>query len=916
MSTDKNINFDKKKKFSGGILFLFSAILLVVLVFQNFAGDKHPPIAFSHQLEHVVNLDLIETESSKKISLTDNLVSFSGKFKNSISQEAENRYAYLELLNEYHGLQDQRDSLAQKLPSLQEDVFRAAQWYVTLTGIPIPEDGYGIVTPDHNTIDRKRAITIQESLVKDFTSLPELQKKITLLEQQPVISLQELKSIEGDLSTLIQNFSTPVLGIGEEDLKSQLRTISGEVEKIIAATDVSYTGKFLVYKRFVQQLQNIALQLDQKSGNARLLPLRSVRSYIHTLNNYRDINNQLHAVKAKLNRAKDGIGDIIWFFNNKELSTRMLEKEGGEEFRQWFKHANKEWKSFVLHQGMPFKAPDQPRNAVLEKTFPSTEPPPNYLNYLFSILPVLLILALLYFIFSRQLRGMGNTAMSFGKSPARMLNRAQNKVTFKDVAGIEEAKEELQEVVEFLKNPAKFTALGARIPKGVLCIGPPGTGKTLIAKAVAGEANCPFFSISGSDFVEMFVGVGASRIRDLFREAKEKAPCIIFIDEIDAVGRHRGAGVGGGHDEREQTLNQLLVEMDGFDTNEGVILMAATNRPDVLDRALLRPGRFDRRIVLDLPDIRGRFEILQVHAARVKLDSSVDLMFLARSTPGASGADLMSILNEAALLAARRTRSAVTMQDITDASDKVRYGKERRSLELDKQEKTTTAYHEAGHAILGLLVEHSDPIEKVTIIPRGLSLGATYFVPKRNHVGYRKKEVLDKLIVLMGGRASEELFIGDISSGARGDFSQATRLVRQMICEWGMSDELGTVAYDENADLSAFNPGQQEVSYSETTLHKIDGEVKEILTTAYDRAKSMLQPLEDKVHHMAELLVEFETLDKEDIDHVLAGTFDMKKKRQKIENTEKLMKKAAVAPPPIPETPKNDGSDPTPVTSS
>lgn len=916
MSTDKKINFDKKKKFSGGILFLFSAITLIVLVLQNLTTDKHPPIAFSHQLEHVVNLDLIEAEASKKISLTDNLVSFSGKFKDSLSQEAENRYAYLELLNEYHRLQDKKEALAQKLPGLQQDVLKAAQWYVALAGITIPKEGYDIITSDYSTADRKKTITLQESLVKDFTSLPELQKKITLLERQPVISLQDLKSIESDLSTLIQNFSTPMLGIGEEDLKSQLRTINGELQKVMAASDVSHTSKFHAYKRNAQQLQAIALQLEQKSGNARLLPLRSVRSYIQTLNNYKDINNELDVVKAKLNRAKESIGDIIWFFNNKELSTRMLEKEGSEEFRQWFKHANKEWRSFALHQGMSFKAPDQPRNTVLEKTFPNAEPPPNYLNYLFSVLPVLLILALLYFIFSRQLRGMGNTAMSFGKSPARMLNRTQNKVTFKDVAGIEEAKEELQEVVEFLKNPAKFTALGARIPKGVLCIGPPGTGKTLIAKAVAGEANCPFFSISGSDFVEMFVGVGASRIRDLFREAKEKAPCIIFIDEIDAVGRHRGAGVGGGHDEREQTLNQLLVEMDGFDTNEGVILMAATNRPDVLDRALLRPGRFDRRIVLDLPDIKGRFEILQVHAARVKLDSSVDLMFLARSTPGASGADLMSILNEAALLAARRTRSAVTMQDITDASDKVRYGKERRSLELDKQEKTTTAYHEAGHAILGLLVEHSDPVEKVTIVPRGLSLGATYFVPKKNHVGYRKKEVLDRLTVLMGGRAAEELFIGDISSGARGDFSQATKLVRQMVCEWGMSEELGTVAYDEHADLSAFDAGHQEISYSETTLQKIDKEVKEILTAAYDKAKSMLKPLEDKVHLMAQLLVEFETLDKEDIEHILAGSFDVKKKRKKIENTEKLMKKAVVSPPPLPEMPNNGDSDPTPVISS
>ena len=916
MSTDKNINFDKKKKFSGGVLFLFSAILLVILVLQNFSTDKHPPIAFSHQLEHVVNLDLIESESSKKISLTDNLVSFSGKFKDSITQEAQNRYAYLELLNEYHGLQDQRDALAHKLPGLQEDVFRAAQWYVTLAGISIPEEGYSVVAPDYKSIDRKRAITIQETLLKDFTSLPELQKKITSLEKQGAITLKELTAIESDLNTLLQNFSMPMLGIGEENLKSQLRTISGEIKKVTSSTDVPPTGKFLIYKRLVGQLQTIALQLDQKSGTARLLPLRSVRTYIDTLNSYRDINDQVYAVQSKLNRAKDGIGDIIWFFNNKELSTRMLEKEGSEEFRQWFKHANKEWNSFVLHQGMSFKAPDQPRNAVLEKTFPSTEPPPNYLNYLFSILPVLLILALLYFIFSRQLRGMGSTAMSFGKSPARMLNRTQNKVTFKDVAGIEEAKEELQEVVDFIKYPAKFTTLGARIPKGILCIGPPGTGKTLIAKAVAGEANRPFFSISGSDFVEMFVGVGASRIRDLFREAKEKAPCIIFIDEIDAVGRHRGAGVGGGHDEREQTLNQLLVEMDGFDTNEGVILMAATNRPDVLDRALLRPGRFDRRIVLDLPDIKGRFEILQVHAARVKLDSSVDLMFLARSTPGASGADLMSILNEAALLAARRTRSAVTMQDIIDASDKVRFGKERRSLELDEQEKKTTAYHESGHTILGLLVEHSDPVEKVTIVPRGLSLGATYFIPKRNHVGYRKKEVLDQLTVLMGGRAAEELFIGDISSGAHGDFKQATKLVRRMICEWGMSEELGTVAYDEGMDMSGYGSGHQEISYSEATLHKIDGEVKGILSTAYDRAKSMLQPLEDKVHHMAALLVEFETLDKEDVDQILAGSFDIENKRKKIEETEKLMKKAVVSPPPIPKAPGNDGEDPTPATSS
>ena len=400
--------------------------------------------------------------------------------------------------------------------------------------------------------------------------------------------------------------------------------------------------------------------------------------------------------EAQLDKARQSVANVTWYFNNQELSTRALEKQDPEVYGHWFAQARQEWDNFPANKAAFFKAPDQPRSAVLEKTFKSEEPSPNYFSYLLTFLPVILVVLLLYFVFSRQMKGAGNNAMNFGKSTAKMLTKERNKVTFKDVAGCEEAKEELQEIVDFLKDPSKFTALGARIPRGVLMVGAPGTGKTLVAKAIAGEAERPFFFISGSDFVEMFVGVGASRIRDLFDQAKKHAPCIIFIDEIDAVGRHRGAGVGGGNDEREQTLNQLLVEMDGFDTSEGVILIAATNRPDVLDKALLRPGRFDRRTIIDLPDVKGRYEILKVHARKIKLDPSVDLMIIARNTPGASGADLGNILNESALLAARKGRSAVTASDAAEACDKVRYGKERRSLEVDQNEKRTTAYHESG----------------------------------------------------------------------------------------------------------------------------------------------------------------------------------------------------------------------------
>ncbi len=463
-----------------------------------------------------------------------------------------------------------------------------------------------------------------------------------------------------------------------------------------------------------------------------------------------------------------------------------------------------------------------------------------------------------------------------------------------------------------MKNPKKFTTLGGRIPKGVLCIGPPGTGKTLVAKAVAGEADRPFFSISGSDFVEMFVGVGASRIRDLFEQAKKNAPCIIFIDEIDAVGRHRGAGIGGGHDEREQTLNQLLVEMDGFDTNEGVIIMAATNRPDVLDKALLRPGRFDRNVVIPLPDIKGRFEILKVHAKKIKMDTSVDLMALARGTPGCSGADLANMLNEAALIAARKERTAVTMQEVNEARDKVLYGKERRSLELDENEKRTTAYHEAGHTVVGLVVEHSDPIDKVTIIPRGMSLGATMFLPEKNRTSYWKKEVIDKLAVLMGGRCSEEIFVGDVSSGAKQDIDHATQLARSMVCEWGMSDKLGAVAYDERNESGSYLgiQGYHEKKYSEATAQAIDEEVRHILVEANKTANKIIKDHRKQVELMARLLIEYETLDSEDLRMIMEDKWDDTEKRLRLKKQEEMHKKPAVPPPPPPSEEDDEPSKP------
>jgi len=488
-----------------------------------------------------------------------------------------------------------------------------------------------------------------------------------------------------------------------------------------------------------------------------------------------------------------------------------------------------------------------------------------------SWLPML-ALVFIFFLFMRQLQAGGGKAMSFGKSKAKLLGEHQNKVTFADVAGVEEAKDEVEEIIAFLKDPKKFTKLGGRIPKGVLMMGPPGTGKTLLARAIAGEAGVPFFSISGSDFVEMFVGVGASRVRDLFEQGKKNAPCIIFIDEIDAVGRHRGAGLGGGHDEREQTLNQLLVEMDGFESNEGVILIAATNRPDVLDPALLRPGRFDRRIVVPRPDVKGREGILKVHARRVPLDPAVDLPIIAKGTPGFSGADLESLVNEAALLAARKDKDKVDMRDFEEAKDKVLMGPERKSMVISEREKRVTAYHEAGHTLVAKILPGSDPVHKVTIIPRGPALGVTQQLPAEDRLSYSREWAENRIAICLGGRIAEELIFGQMTTGAGNDIEKATDLARKMVCEWGMSEKMGPLMFGhkEEQPFLGRDMGHQQ-NYSEETARAIDAEVKRIVMDGYQKAHKALAENLELLKRIAEALLEHETIDGEDIDTIIGG---------------------------------------------
>jgi cell division protease FtsH len=492
-------------------------------------------------------------------------------------------------------------------------------------------------------------------------------------------------------------------------------------------------------------------------------------------------------------------------------------------------------------------------------------------NIVLSWLPMLLFIGVWIF-FMRQMQGGGAKALSFGKSRARLMSDKQNKVTFADVAGVDEAKEELQEIIEFLKDPQKFQKLGGRIPKGVLLMGPPGTGKTLLARAIAGEANVPFFSISGSDFVEMFVGVGASRVRDLFEQGKKHAPCIIFMDEIDAVGRHRGAGLGGGHDEREQTLNQLLVEMDGFESNDGVILVAATNRPDVLDPALLRPGRFDRQVVVGRPDVKGREGILRVHTKKIPLAPDVDMSVLARGTPGFSGADLANLVNEGALLAARQNKKLVEMKDFEEAKDKVLMGVERRSIAISDHERRVTAYHEAGHALVAKLLPGTDPIHKVTIIPRGRALGVTQQLPVDEKHNYPRDFLLNEIAILMGGRVAEEVVLGSVTTGAGNDIERATELARKMVCEWGMSEKMGPLTFGKREEMIFLGREiAQHQDYSEQTAIEIDQEVRRMILENYEKARMVIKSRLEALHALASALLEHEVLDGPQIDAILNG---------------------------------------------
>ncbi len=889
----------QKKGFPTTFFLLLLAVILIILTVQNFMTTKTAKVAFSHQVENLVNLNLIVPEDSRKVSLNDNLVTFSGRFKERESEEGRKRFRFLELLEESHQLESRREDTVTDLQLAGTKIEEAATWFLEVSGTPIPAGGYRVVEETYNLPNRENAVVIRKVPTGQMISLVDLKMRFDQINQRVTggaSSPEDLNNFATDLSVLVENYRSPVLGIGSESMKQELKTMSRQIGDMSTAP---LSTRLSSYEQMLTLLTHITASLNEPVNNIRLSELRAVRQYKDEMEAYAALASQSEQNEIQLDKAKQAVLNVIWFFNNKELSTRALERQDPEVYSHWFANAKEEWEAFKHNRALPFKAPDQPRNLVLEKKFKSEEPAPNYLSYILTILPIALVIMLLYFVVSRQMKGVGGSAMSFGKSPARLLQKGSTKITFKDVAGIEEAKEELVEIVDFLKSPLKFTSLGGRIPKGVLLVGPPGTGKTLVAKAVAGEADRPFFSIAGSDFVEMFVGVGASRIRDMFSEAKKNAPCIIFIDEIDAVGRHRGAGIGGGHDEREQTLNQLLVEMDGFDTNEGVILMAATNRPDVLDKALLRPGRFDRRVVIGLPDIKGRYEILKVHARKIKIDPTVDLNAVAKSTPGSSGAELENLLNEAALLAARVGRTAVTTPDVTEARDKVLFGKERRSLELDENEKRTTAYHEAGHTITGLKVKFSDPVDKVTIIPRGFSLGATHFLPEKNRLSYWKKEVLDQLIVLMGGRAAEEVFLGDVSSGAQQDISQATSLAKNMICHWGMSDKLGNVAYDER-DMGEYGFPSSSKSYSEETARTIDTEVRSLLDIAYKDALKIVKENREEVELMSQMLIEFETLDTQDIKSIINHVWDPDKKRKKVSDAESHFKREIETPPPLP----------------
>ena len=891
MNNDQGPRPEKKSGLPGGLFLLIFAAIIFIWMFQSTSDSKVANVSYSHQVESLVNQDLLVPDKSTKVALNDRLVTFHGQFRENYTEEGKRNNRFLTLLHEKHELDSERLEMSGQVDTLRSQVEDAAAYFAYLTGMSLPSGGF-VIYPSH---DQHEAVVLRQLSTYSGTTLPQVQGLYQkALADRDYMTLQPLGE---RLEALVREFRSPRLGISNEVIKNQLSEMGQRIAlSLDPSSKLAADEQFGLYAGAITELEQISVKLKAGKEQVHLADLRSVKQYQEKIGQYNQVQNAYDQNLAKYEKSKVSVADVTWFMNNRELSTKALEKVDGEQYDLWYSGAEAEWVAFQTNKGLAFRVPDQKTNTVLERTFRTEEPAPNYLNYIFTILPIILIACLLYFVFARQMKGGGNSAMNFGKAPARRLNSSMAKVTFDDVAGIDEAKEELEEVVDFLKDPKKYTALGARIPKGLLLVGAPGTGKTLIARAVAGEAEVPFFSISGSDFVEMFVGVGASRVRDLFDQAKKSAPCIIFIDEIDAVGRHRGAGLGGGHDEREQTLNQLLIEMDGFEVNLGVILIAATNRPDVLDKALLRPGRFDRRVLVEIPDMTGRLKILKVHARKIKLADDVDLSRIAQATVGLAGAYLENILNEAALLAARKRRSCVTEQDLVDAKDKVMLGKERKSMVIEEEDKRSTAYHESGHAIVALALESLNPVVKVTIVPRGLSLGMTQFIPKPNQVSLWKKDCYIQLAILMGGRCAENIFIGDCSSGAQHDFKQATSLARSMVCDWGMSETVGPIALGDDSELGVVL-GYQEKSYSDETAKIIDSEVKRLLDEAHVKATQIIEENRAKMEVMAEALLKCETLDEADINLIMEGNFNIDDKLKKMFREDRQGRRA---PPPLP----------------
>lgn len=862
-----------KKGFGGGFFLLVLGAIFMMLTLQNLSEKKTNSVAFNYQVEHLVNLQLLDSAYSYKVPESDQMVTFRGKFHETLETSSKDRFAYLKQLKSEMEQYQVYSSTSNELEKTAQDVRGAVNFFLEISGTPIGDRGYTVVGTTYDFRDGEISSKFLRNHAIVIRTPPQNQIKTFNQIEASFLAGQSEDRLRADLDQVIDALLSQKISIYHKGLRNSLKS-----------------AKSVPFKEAIVAVKDVVNDLNKEEQELRLLPTRAVRNYKHFLAEWRLCVQNLSESQEKLDTLRAKVKDVTWYYNDQALSTAKLEetaRSNPDLYGRWFNQARQEWDGFEANRGSSFIVYSQHRNAVLDTTFKTEEPTPGYINYIFTLMPVILILTLLYFIFSRQMKGVGSGAMTFGKSPAKLLTPSLDKVTFSDVAGIDEVREELIEIVDFLKDSSKYVKLGAKIPKGVLLVGPPGTGKTLLAKAVAGEANCPFFSISGSDFVEMFVGVGASRVRDLFEQARKNAPCIIFIDEIDAVGRSRGVGYGGGHDEREQTLNQLLVEMDGMNPASGIILIAATNRPDVLDKALLRPGRIDRQVFVNLPDLKGRTEILRVHASKYKLDPSCNLEAIAKMTTGTAGAHLANMVNEAALIAAKKGRSAIFQADLEMAVDKVRFGKERKSMKFSQDDIRSTAYHESGHAVVALCLKNADPVERVTVIPRQQSLGHTAFRPAKDRLSYWKREAVDYIAVLMGGQVAEELFVKDISSGARQDIKMATNLARSMICEWGMSDILGKVYYEDSKNDPYVMA--QDKQFSEETAKLIDQEVKKIIDDGYQKAKEILIQHKDKVETMTEALMKYETIDNHDVIEIMEGKFSFDQKDGRIKSEEEAL---------------------------